>query len=135
MRLGMAAVLSFFAGTIPVLEQPASDEGSVSLARERLSIAGVRIESVRHRDRDAIRLIEADDTRVSGIAIVQGVSFRDGVIEIDVAGQRGPYALPEDRGFIGVAFRVSRGGDRFEYVYLRPENGRAADPVRRSHSA
>ncbi|MGH9388027.1 MAG: hypothetical protein ACRD1Z_00300 [Vicinamibacteria bacterium] len=134
-RLGVASIFSFFAGTIPVLEQSVSDDGAVSIALENLSLAGVRGESVRHQDRDAIRLIEADDTRASGMAIVQGVPFRDGVIEIDVAGRRGPSALPEDRGFIGIAFRVGPGGERFEYVYLRPENGRADDQVRRNHSA
>src|SRR5438128_8445754 len=36
------------------------------------------------------------------------------------------------RGFIGIAFRVR--GDRYEYIYLRPTNGRADDQVRRNHS-
>lgn len=42
--------------------------------------------------------------------------------------------MPDDRGFIGVAFNVSPGGERFEYIYLRPDNGRAGDQVRRNHS-
>ena len=42
--------------------------------------------------------------------------------------------MPDDRGFIGVAFRVSPNAERFEYFYLRPDNGRAADQVRRNHS-
>jgi hypothetical protein len=36
------------------------------------------------------------------------------------------------RGFIGVAFRMKDG--QFEYIYLRPTNGRADDQVRRNHS-
>ena len=36
------------------------------------------------------------------------------------------------RGFIGIAFRVQ--GDRFEYIYLRPTNGRADDQIRRNHT-
>ncbi len=134
MRLAMTALLSFAAGAIPALQQPTLDDGAVSIARENLSLEGVRAERARHQDRDAVRLIEVNDKRASGIAIIEGISFRDGVIEVDVAGRRGPYALPEDRGFIGIAFRVSPKGERFEYIYLRPENGRSADQVRRNHS-
>ena len=130
----MTALLSFAAGAIPALQHPPPGDGAVSIDREKLSLEGVRAESARHQDRDAVRLIEVNDKRASGIAIVEGVSFRDGVIEVDVAGRRGPYALAEDRGFIGIAFRVSPKGERFEYIYVRPENGRAADQVRRNHS-
>ena len=68
------------------------------------------------------------------MALVKGVSFQNGTIELDVAGRRGPYAVPDDRGFIGVAFRIRPGGERYEYIYLRPDNGRAADQARRNHS-
>ena len=68
------------------------------------------------------------------LAIINGVTFQDGTIEVDVAGRRGPHAVADDRGFIGVAFRVSPNAERFEYLYLRPDNGRVNDQVRRNHS-
>ena len=37
------------------------------------------------------------------------------------------------RGFIGIAFRMQTDG-KYEYIYLRPTNGRADDQVRRNHS-
>ena len=43
---------------------------------------------------------------------------------------RSPAHLPN--GFIGIAFRLQNG--KFEYIYLRPTNGRADDQVRRNHS-
>lgn len=96
---------------------------------------GVVAESVRHQERPAVRLIESDKSRNTlGLAVIKDLTFRDGTIEIDVAGRRGPYAVPDDRGFIGVAFRVTPTADRFEYIYLRPDNGRAEDQVRRNHS-
>jgi hypothetical protein len=49
-----------------------------------------------------------------------------------VAGKPSAAAGPAARGFIGIAFRVR--GDRYEYIYLRPTNGRADDQVRRNHS-
>src|SRR6266571_289488 len=63
----------------------------------------------------------------------KNVSFRDGVIEVDLAGQPASAAFAGARGFIGIAFRVQDDG-RYEYIYLRPTNGRADDQVRRNHS-
>lgn len=105
------------------------------LTVDRLILKGTVAESVRYQDRQAIKLLEPDASRSSlGLALVRGVSFRDGSIEVDVAGRRGPYAAPDDRGFIGIAFRATPNGERFECIYLRPENGRADDQVRRNHS-
>jgi hypothetical protein len=61
------------------------------------------------------------------------VSFRDGVIEVDLAGQPAAGAISGARGFIGIAFRIQADG-RYDYIYLRPTNGRADDQVRRNHS-
>ena len=66
-------------------------------------------------------------------ALVKGVSFRDGVIEVDLAGQPAAGAFAGARGFIGIAFRV-QGDGHYEYIYLRPTNGRADDQIRRNHS-
>jgi len=49
-----------------------------------------------------------------------------------MAGLPAKGAAEGARGFIGVAFRLRDG--RFEYIYLRPTNGRADDQVRRNHS-
>lgn len=115
--------------------QGVSGQTEVPLALDRLTLKGVVADSVRYQNRQAIRLLESDKSRNTlGLAIVNGVSLRDGSIEVDVAGKRGPYAVPDDRGFIGVAFRVTASADRFEYIYLRPDNGRAEDQVRRNHS-
>ena len=70
----------------------------------------------------------------SMLAIVSGTSFKDGTIEIDVAGSPRKDADPTDRGFIGVAFRSQERGNRAEYFYLRPTNGRSDDQLRRNHS-
>lgn len=132
--LAYALMLVSFALATAAPAQSSSDTEAISIALENLSLEGVRAETVRHEGREAIRLIEVDDKRGGGMALVKGVSLADGVIEVDVAGRKGPYAAADDRGFIGIAFRVSGGEERYEYVYLRPENGRAEDQVRRNHS-
>ena len=105
------------------------------LSLDKLTLKGVVAEQTTYQGRSAIRLVEADKSRTNlGIAIVSGLTLGDGSIEVDVAGRRGPYAVPDDRGFIGLAFRVAADGSRFEYIYLRPDNGRVDDQVRRNHA-
>jgi len=94
---------------------------------------GVRVDRVAYRGRPAIRLLESNANREGGLAVVSGLRFQDGRIEVDVAGVRGPHAIADDRGFVGVAFRVSDAGVRYENIYIRPDNGRVDDQVRRNH--
>ena len=109
-------------------------EQSVPITPASVTPDGVLVSTARHENRDALKLIEADNKRAGGMAIVNGQSFRDGTIEIEVAGRRGPYAVADDRGFVGVAFRINADRSKYEYLYLRPDNGRAEDQVRRNHS-
>jgi hypothetical protein len=107
----------------------------VPLALSGLTLKGVVANLAQHDGRAAVRLLEADRSRNTlGLAVVNGVTLTDGSIEVEVAGRRGPYSVPDDRGFIGLAFRITPSADAFEYVYLRPDNGRATDQVRRNHS-
>jgi hypothetical protein len=63
---------------------------------------------------------------------VKGAELHNGTIEVELAGSPGPTAPPEARGFIGIVFRMRDG--KYEYIYLRPTNGRAEDQVRRNHT-
>ena len=128
----MLVVGSVFAQDAPVRKADAGKP--IALTRDRLELLGAVAEPTRFQEREAIRLLEADSSRGGGMAVLEGMTFQDGTIEVDVAGRRGPYAVPDDRGFIGVAFRIRPGGERYEYIYLRPDNGRALDQVRRNHS-
>jgi hypothetical protein len=119
-------------GALAVGALAAQETTVPSLAR--LELRGVTAAAVTHDGRPAVRLLEVDGGRRGGMAILAGVRFTDGTIELDVAGRRGPHAAPADRGFIGVAFRVRADRETYEYVYLRPDNGRADDQVRRNHS-
>ena len=108
---------------------------SVPLSLERLTLKGVVADRASYQNRDAIRLLESDSSRNTlGIAIINGITVKDGAIDVDVAGRRGPNAAPDDRGFIGLAFRISPNAERFEYIYLRPDNGRVDDQIRRNHA-
>jgi hypothetical protein len=67
------------------------------------------------------------------LAIVNNIRFRNGAIDVDVAGAPAKGAEESARGFIGVAFRV-QADSRFEIIYLRPTNSHADDQLRRNHS-
>ena len=126
---------ALIAGLVSVAPVTGSGQTSDLIARDRLTLVGVVAEPTTYLGRQAMRLLEADNSRNNrGLAIVNGVTLRNGTMAVDVAGRRGQYAVPDDRGFIGLAFRVSPNAERFEYIYLRPDNGRVNDQVRRNHS-
>ncbi len=68
------------------------------------------------------------------MAILKGISLRDGTVEVDVVG-RPRRARPRRPG----ASSASRSGSRrsrdtFDCFYIRPTNARAEDQLRRNHS-
>ena len=93
----------------------------------------VKVDTVDYQGKHAVKVVE-DGTPPNGeaYAVVKGSTFHDGTIEVEVAGRPASGAVEGARGFIGMALRIKDG--RFEYIYLRPTNGRADDQVRRNHS-
>jgi hypothetical protein len=101
---------------------------------DRLVSKNVSVAQTTYKGRSAIQVVaNPDAANATMYALVRDVSFRDGVIEVDLAGQPAAGAISGARGFIGIAFRLQADG-RYEYIYLRPTNGRADDQVRRNHS-
>ena len=101
---------------------------------DQLTASNVTIKQTTFKGRTATQLVAAPDApNATSYAVVKDKSFRDGTIEVDVAGQPAAGAGQGARGFIGIAFRMQADG-KYEYIYLRPTNGRADDQVRRNHS-
>ena len=101
---------------------------------DQLEGNNVSIAATNFKGRDAVQVIAAPDApNATSYAVVTGATFLDGTIEVDLAGQPGAAASGTARGFIGIAFRLQADG-KYEYIYLRPTNGRADDQVRRNHS-
>ena len=99
----------------------------------QLTPHNVKVDSVEYKGKRAIKLVESGDiANGEAYAIVNGATFHNGEIELELAGQPAGGAAAAARGFIGIAFRMKDG--KFEYIYLRPTNGRADDQVRRNHS-
>lgn len=100
---------------------------------EQLEPHGVSVVNTTYQGKTAVRM-DALPTVANGqsYAVLKSVHFHDGTIEVDLAGKPAVNAAAGARGFIGIAFRMQSG--RYEYIYLRPTNGRADDQVRRNHS-
>ena len=94
-------------------------------------------EVVAYRGVRSVHLIPAAETAGKDgamLAILDSPAFKDGTIQLDVAGAPRPNAPADSRGFIGLSFRTGEHGEWSEVFYLRPTNGRADDQLRRNHS-
>lgn len=107
----------------------------------RLELSNAQVQWVTYRGRRALKLAplpgheHAQNEEMS--AVLTESDFKDGTIEIDVAGaRRAGYSKAEDitgfKGMIGVSFRVQ--GERAERFYIRPENARVDDQLFRNRS-
>jgi hypothetical protein len=100
-------------------------------------VQNARTQVVDYRGRRAVKLVPdaaAEGKDLGMLAILADTRFRDGTIELDVAGAPRPGMPPDSRGFIGLAFRTGTHGAWSEMMYLRPTNGRVEDQLRRNHS-
>ena len=91
-----------------------------------------------HNGFDAIRLVLTPDAETPDnptFARIDNLEFHNGIIEVEVAGRPLPEAIPEARGFIGIAFRIQDDLSAFECMYIRPTNGRAEQQLRRNRAS
>ncbi|MCC7043944.1 MAG: hypothetical protein IT183_08780 [Acidobacteria bacterium] len=115
----------------------------------------VQLEATVHQGRRGVRVTMADEVRdrfaamtpeardretkvgavVDFLAVVEGTSFGNGTIEVELAGAPQTGVFEGARGFVGLAFRVQSDMSTYDAFYLRPTNARADDQVRRNHSA
>ena len=118
---------------------------------EALRVHNTTVETVTFKGQRAVRVAIAPDVarrpeylagtiEPEAFAHVDGLTFSNGVIEVELASApaQGPY--PGARGFVGIAFRVqtahdAAGPQTYDALYLRPTNGRAEEQERRNHAA
>jgi len=103
---------------------------------DKLKLQNVKADLVTYRGVPALRIVDAAPASIGDagrLAIIEGTSLQDGTIEVNVAGDTAPDAPPQQRGFVGIAFRVTD-ASHFECFYIRPKNGRSEDQLQRNHS-
>lgn len=108
----------------------------VNISVENLTSIGVLISEVTKDGKKATKIIEdKKPTLKQSMAIIKNLDFTNGTIELEVNGGRRPDSDTTNRGFIGLAFRVQEKDTiSYECFYIRPDNGRANDQLRRNHS-
>lgn len=137
LRFRFAPVLCCAFLVILVRSQDAPRNSPAGLDSTALEVINGKAETVVYQGRQAIHLTPLSEHQSgdgSELAILKNSDFKDGVIEVDVAGAPRPGSDPGSRGFIGVSFRVQPHGSAQELIYLRPTNGRAPNQLNRNHS-
>ena len=109
----------------------------IDISLDNLNLNDLVPSIAEHEGCEALRLVLTPDAETPDnptFARIKNLKFHNGVIEIEVAGRPLPDAIPEARGFIGVAFRIKDDLSAFECMYLRPTNGRAEQQLRRNRA-
>ncbi len=106
---------------------------------ENIDLINVNGEIVEHNGKSALRVSAPDVAEATEyfetIVLIPEIKFKNGIIEVEVAGEPAPGAFAQARGFVGIAFRVNKSEYyNYECFYLRPTNGRANSQVQRNHS-
>ena len=139
---GLSILLALSSVAQRLSSQSATSFRAIPLdATTKLELTNARVLWVDYRGRRALKLAPREghehDTDQEMAALLTSSDFKDGVIEVDVAGaRRSGYSTTEDstgyKGIIGVSFRVH--GDSAERFYIRPENSRGNSQLFRNRS-
>lgn len=101
---------------------------------QNLTLHNVASSAVNFKGKSGHKLV-ATQPDGDHLALLDGIEFSNGVIEVDIAGEPAPgTAGGGARGFVGVAFRVQPNRKTYDCFYIRPTNGRADDQERRNHA-
>jgi hypothetical protein len=139
-KMGLAICLASFGLMVLSASGQATQERVKALRLDSvdgLELVNTKAEIVTYRGRKALHLAPPQNhgkDRDSMIALVAGTDFKDGTIEVEVAGVPITAMDATARGFVGLELRAQEHGARAENIYLRPTNGRAEDQLRRNHS-
>ncbi len=106
------------------------------LLSKRKDLVSTRVHAAQefYKNKQSLRVVDGGgDSEVKFVKIAS-LDFQNGVIEMEISGKPSDPSSEQARGFVGIAFRISKDDSAFECIYLRPTNGRANDQVRRNHS-
>lgn len=103
-------------------------------SQKGLELINVKVEEVVYEGAKAIRATRIKPQEES-LAIMSGVDFENGTIEVELSGKPLASAGAGARGFVGMVFRLNLTDPlSYECFYLRPTNPRSEDQLRRNHS-
>jgi hypothetical protein len=115
-----------------VTAEPATLEGKRGVRVAMAAAALKRLQAMTPEQQAAAA--KAGDA-VEQLALVDGLTFANGTIDVELAGTADASVFKDARGFVGIAFRVQEDLRTYDAFYIRPTNGRAEDQIRRNHAA
>lgn len=140
--LCMLMLIAVAAAGIPAVCRAAGTDARPLLTTENATPREVIAAPVRFKGYDGLKVVVSPDHKEMEqggcdnctFLELDNIDFRDGRIEIEVAGQPKPNAPKWARGFVGVVLRVDSTAKTWEGVYLRPLNAVEQNQVQRNHT-
>jgi hypothetical protein len=109
-------ILPLFASLLTVCVNLKADEPiELELSPKTLLVHYCSVTPETFKGKEAIHIKNTPANPDGPVALVKGIEFEDGIIEVDIASER----------FAGIAFR-SQNGDHYDKVYFRPFNSGTA---------
>ena len=125
-------VIALFASSLFAQTPPRAQTFALTDAAG-LTAPKVKTETASYLGRKCVRMaVEGEDN--SGLVLLPGTDFQDGVIEADIALKSTMPPGVRYPGFIGIAFRARSDGSHYELFYVRPGNSDAPDQAQRNHA-
>ena len=121
-----AIILAFLLGSARAFSQQhtVSYDLTKLLSAHQLSISNREATVLPNHEKNGIMLSAKDD---DGVALINDVTFSNGIIELDIRGKN-----VAQQSFLGVAFHAAD-AKTLDAVYFRPFNFLSADSVHRIH--
>src|SRR6266567_6426918 len=69
-----------------------------------------------YKGKSALKLTDKNSGPGESFAVLKGLQFHNGTIDLELSGAPAKNADPTARGFIGIAFRVQPAGNRSEII-------------------
>jgi hypothetical protein len=123
----VAALMLTLTGSLQVIGQTKMVEYDLyeQANNKKLKVFNREVNSFSEGDRKGIRFSSREG---DGVALLEGLTFSEGTIELDI---RGKDVLQQS--FVGVGFHAID-GETLDVIYFRPFNFQSADPVRKIHA-
>jgi hypothetical protein len=135
----LPAILLNLVFTIGYAQQVKWQKHSFEMVNTKHELVDINGSNVLKLERDLISL-PFDEKNIEStvdqptFAKLIGTDIKNGIIQVKVMSkimENSPFK--DARGFIGIGFRIDS-NNHFECIYLRPDNGRSEDQLRRNHT-
>jgi hypothetical protein len=101
-----------------------STKQNVKLDVENITLINREFDSINNPETGVISL---DRQNSSGLAVLEDIDFKAGIIEVDLLGEN-----LQGKSFVGIAFNIQN-DSTYEAVYFRPFNFLSDEKIRREH--